>query len=80
MGRGRDHEYRRARGRRPRGIDNERKEAKTRRATRTARTVIMREEDDVGPSGGRDREKLSGYAGVRDGLRGRVEERHVARE
>lgn len=28
LGRERDHEYRRARGRHPRGIDNERKEAK----------------------------------------------------
>lgn len=38
-----------------------RRRQRVRRTTQTGRTGIMREEDDVERSGGRDREKSSGY-------------------
>lgn len=55
------------------GMDDERKETKTedqKNKTQTGRTRIMREEDDVERSAGRDREKSSEHAGCK-GVRDR---------
>lgn len=51
-------------------VRGKKRRRRTRRTTQTGRTRIMREEDDVERSAGRDREKSSEHAGCK-GVRDR---------